>query len=197
MNDVKYYTENQIHLFRMTAKTMADQGACQENSNAIKEWAVIDFITMTGAKVSEVTNVRCGDIRCENGQPAIHIRGNKSRTIKMPESLATHLNSFLNWKESRGESISGNSHLFIGQRGPMGSQAIQGIIKKYLKMLGIYEHGKSVHALRHTFAIELYRREKDIHNLKKQLGHRSVQTTIIYADLLDKEKEEQVKQSKN
>ncbi len=41
---------------------------------------------------------------------------------------------------------------------------------------------KNLHALRHTFALNLYRKAKDILILKLALGHRSLSNTMIYAD---------------
>lgn len=41
---------------------------------------------------------------------------------------------------------------------------------------------KKFHSLRHTFAIELYKRTKDLQLVKIALGHRNIQNTIVYAD---------------
>jgi len=90
---------------------------------------------------------------------------------------------FIAWKESRGESTGVDDHIFIGQSGPWTTQAIQQLVKKYLKQPGLYESEKSVHPLRHSYAVEFYRKEKDLRALQKQLGHASVQTTQIYADV--------------
>lgn len=43
---------------------------------------------------------------------------------------------------------------------------------------------KKFHSLRHTFAIELYTRTKDIRLLQVALGHRNITNTMIYADYL-------------
>ena len=77
-----------------------------------------------------------------------------------------------------------DDYLFMGQRGPWSSQAIQQVVKKWLKKLNLYQSGKSVHALRHSYAVELYRSTKDLRLVQKLLGHVSIQTTTIYADVL-------------
>tara|TARA_B100000749_G_scaffold280899_1_gene280953 strand:+ start:28400 stop:29089 length:690 start_codon:yes stop_codon:yes gene_type:complete len=41
---------------------------------------------------------------------------------------------------------------------------------------------KKFHSLRHTFAIELYKKTKDIRLLQMALGHRNIANTMIYAD---------------
>jgi len=120
-------------------------------------------------------------------------KGSKPRTIQIPESLKKHLKQCLKWKKSRGEPVSEDDHVFVGQRGPWTSQAIQQIVKKYLKALGLYENGKSAHALRHSYAVELYRKEKDLRAVQKQLGHSSVQSTQIYADVTKEDIQGQIK----
>jgi len=75
----------------------------------------------------------------------------------------------------------------------MTAQALQQIVKKYLKQLGLYEPGKSVHALRHSYAVELYSREKDLRAVQKQLRHVSIQSTLVYADVTKEQIAEQVK----
>ena len=41
---------------------------------------------------------------------------------------------------------------------------------------------KKLHALRHTFAINLYKKTRDIRLVQVALGHRNVMNTMIYAD---------------
>lgn len=41
---------------------------------------------------------------------------------------------------------------------------------------------KKFHSLRHTFAIRLYKKTKDIRLLQVALGHRNITNTMIYAD---------------
>jgi integrase/recombinase XerD len=99
----------------------------------------------------------------------------------------------LKWKEQRGEATGKDDYMFVGQRGPWTSQAVQQIVKKYLKALDIYESGKSVHALRHSYAVHLYRKDKDLKAVQKQLGHSSIQTTQVYADITKEDIQGQIK----
>ncbi len=50
-----------------------------------------------------------------------------------------------------------------------------------------------MHALRHSYAVEIYRKEKDLRALQKQLGHSTTQTTEIYADVLTEDIQRQLK----
>jgi len=98
----------------------------------------------------------------------------------------------IKWKEKRNEGTENDDHLFIGQRRFWTDQAIRQFIKKYLRQLGLYENGKSVHALRHSYAVQLYKKEKDLRAVQKQLGHSSIQTTQIYADVTKEDIQQQI-----
>lgn len=41
---------------------------------------------------------------------------------------------------------------------------------------------KPLHCLRHTAAVRMYRQTKDIHFVKRLLGHRNIANTLIYVD---------------
>ncbi len=196
VDGVKYYNEKQIKLIRRTVRGQAALDQASGQITALREWMVIDLITSTGLRVSEAANVRCGDIRAGYGESALFVRdgkGSKSRTVQIPDSLKKHLKQFVAWKVNRGEPTGHDDHLFWGQRGPWGPQAIQQLTKKYLKALGLYENEKSVHALRHSYAVELYRQDKDLRTVQKQLGHASIQTTQIYADVTTDDVQNQIK----
>ena len=66
-------------------------------------------------------------------------------------------------------------------------------MKKYLKKLNLYERGKSVHALRHSYVVNLYSKDKDLRAVQKQLRHVSIQSTMVYGDVSDEMISEQIK----
>ena len=192
----KYYGKGQIRLLRRTAKDQSILDRQKGKVTGIREWMAIDILTSTGVRVAEAANIRCGDLKLGYSESEILIRegkGCRSRTIQIPESLKKHLKQFLRWKQGRGDPVEEEDHLFIGQRGHWTPQAIQQIVKKYLRLLGLYESGKSAHALRHSYAVEFYRREKDLRALQKQLGHSSIQTTQIYADVTKEDTQSQLR----
>jgi integrase/recombinase XerD len=104
-------------------------------------------------------------LRTNYGESAVFVRcgkGSKSGSVQIPDSLRQHLKSFLKWKEDRGEAVGNDDHLFIGQRGPWTGSAVGQIVKQHLRRLNLYEPGKSAHSLRHSYAVQLYRQQKDL-----------------------------------
>jgi integrase/recombinase XerD len=196
IDGVKYYTDQQIKLFRRTIRDQAALDLERGQVTAVREWMAVDLITSSGLRVSEAANIRCGDLKAGYGESALFVRdgkGAKSRTVQIPDALKRHLKQFVVWKASRGEPIGPDDHLLLGQRGPWTAQAIQQLVKKYLKNLGLYENEKSVHALRHSYAVEFYKQQKDLRALQKQLGHSSIETTQIYADVTAEDIQKQIR----
>lgn len=57
-------------------------------------------------------------------------------------------------------------------------------LRRYWKDLWPHGSKKKLHALRHTFAMRLYRKTKDIRLVQRALGHRNILNTMIYADYI-------------
>lgn len=196
IDGVKYFNERQIKMLRRAVREQAEIDEQRKNVTGIKEWAVIDVLTSTGLRVSEAANLRCGDLKIGYSESKVFVRDGKGQIsghVVIPDSLKKHLKAFLCWKEKQGEPTGDDDFIFIGQRGAWTSQAIQLIVKKYLRKLGLYERGKSVHALRHSYAVELYSKMKDLRAVQKQLRHVSIQSTMIYADVTDEAISSQIK----
>jgi len=195
-DSLKYFSRNQIRMLRREARDEADLDLKKGKITGIREWMAIDLLTSTGLRVSEAANLKCGDLKLGYGESKIIIekgKGDICGPVIINESLKQHLKQFLHWKEGQGEPTDEAAPLFMGQRGKWTAQAIQMVVKKYLKALNLYEPGKSVHALRHSYGVELYAREKDLRAVQKQLRHLSIQSTLIYADVTDENISQQIK----
>ena len=196
VDGIKYFNEKQIKMIRRAVRDQSEMDMKKGQVTAIREWMVIDLLTCTGMRVSEAANLRCGDLKIGYTESKIYIRegkGHVSGHVVINDAVKKHLKAFVAWKQQLGEHTGEDDYLFVGQRGAWTSQAIQQIVKKYLKKLDLYEKGKAVHALRHSYAVELYSKDKDLRAVQKQLRHVSIQSTLVYADVTDESIGNQIK----
>ena len=63
----------------------------------------------------------------------------------------------------------------------------------YPRLVQIWQHYRPVHkkfhSLRHTFAIRLYKKTRDIRLVQVALGHRNIANTMVYADYVYSQQE--------
>lgn len=116
----------------------------------------------TGARAQELLNLRSEDVNTYDHSIYIRgLKGSNDREIPLPLWLFRELTQI------RGEG----EKLF-----PISYNRLRQIWELYRPT------PKKFHALRHTFAIRLYRKTKDLRLVQVALGHRNITNTMIYAD---------------
>lgn len=194
--EIKYFTNQQIKLIRREVRNVDALARGKDQVTGVREWMLIDILTSTGLRSAEAADLRCGDILTSYGELSIFVRagkGYKTRYVQITAGLKTHLNSFLKWKTEQGEPTGKDCHLFLGQRGPWTPAGVQQCCKKWVRHCDLDQPGLSAHTFRHSYAVELYRSERCLRTVQKQLGHASIQTTQIYADVLKEDIQAQIK----
>ncbi len=180
---MKYFTHQEIKDLRKVVKNKAQLHLQKGNVTGIREWLAINILTSAGLRGSEVANLRCDDCLISNQKSALYIRTNKwgkTRTVQVPQTLKLHLKRYLAWKRKRGEPTGPDNHLLQGQRGPWETSAISQMVKKWLRHLGLYEPGKAVHSLRHSYAIQLCKKGGNPEVIKEQMGFCNDQQVVAY-----------------
>lgn len=150
--NINYSTEQQIKLLRRVLRNAATLAKINNNITTTREWMLIDLLINSDIRETEISNLRCGDIKIDHDQSEIFIRnskGAKSRTVEIPVSLKTHIKSFLHWKENRGEPTGSDDYLFIvGQKRHITTAAVRQCIKKWVKKL--CKQGKPTRSAKYT-----------------------------------------------
>ncbi|MGZ3746939.1 MAG: tyrosine-type recombinase/integrase [Pseudobdellovibrionaceae bacterium] len=132
---------------------------------------LIDLGLRTGGRAQELLNLTLADLNTYD--ESVFIRGLKNsndREIPLHSDFFHRLHKFAMQQDGR--------HLF-------------GI--SYNRLYQIWEFYRPVpkkfHSLRHTFAIELYQKSKDLRLVQVALGHRNITNTMIYADYVYSQQE--------
>ncbi len=152
------------------------------------EWAVIDFLLNTGARASECRKVKIKDLNLSR-EPTITVlgKGKKLRTITISNQLKKHLQKFIVWKESANQDVNPDSYLFLSKMGNYYSlMGMQQLFKRVAKRAGL-RSVYSIHSLRHAFGFLIFQKSKNIRLTQLLLGHQSLNTTMIYTHVSEKE----------
>ncbi|MCR4279799.1 MAG: tyrosine-type recombinase/integrase [Candidatus Komeilibacteria bacterium] len=131
----------------------------------------------SGLRVSEVINLRVGDIDFDN--LSIHIKeakGQKDRITIFPEKIIDQLKVITLGYTAR-------DFVFVSERGgKMSTRSLQLLFAAALKKSGITKPA-TFHSLRHSFATHLLENGVDIRYVQKILGHESIRTTQQYTQV--------------
>jgi site-specific recombinase XerD len=133
-----------------------------------------------GLRVSEVVNLKISDIDSGNMQVLVERgKGKKDRYVNLPESILGDLRAY--YREYRP-----GNYLFEGQGGGKYSiRSVQNVFKAAMQKANINKD-VGIHGLRHSFATHLLESGTDISHIQQLLGHNSVQTTMTYAKVAQK-----------
>lgn len=161
---------------------------CRGDRYAVRNATIVETLLGTGLRVSEICSLVVADLFLDAGCPNVLVRrgkGGKTRLVAISASLARYLSAFIKWKKSIGEHVVPTGPLFVSERGgAMHRSAVHRLWKAALRLAGLpTRHG--VHATRHSYAVEVYRRTRDLRLTQRLLGHSSPNTTQVYASLLD------------
>ena len=183
-----FMTPEQVHRLKAVARKAAEEALKRGHKGPVRDWAILHVALDAGLRVSELAHLRVGDLLLEPGHGAIIVRrgkGGKERSVHIGEPLRRHLQEFLEWKKLVGEPVSPEAYLFLSPRGgPLTRQALWLMFKRYAKKAGLPERF-TIHTCRHTYASLLYRASRyNLRLVQKQLGHASIRTTQVYADVL-------------
>jgi len=147
----------------------------------LRDDALIELLYSTGLRVSEIANLKIGDINFEKSEIKILGKGNKQRVVifnnKSKEKIIKYMKNDKRLISLKTEALFQNKF-----KQSLSPRSIQRLLKKYLNFSGINSK-YSTHTLRHTFATHLLEGGADIKVIQQLLGHSSPETTKIYTHL--------------
>lgn len=141
------------------------------------------FSCFTGLRISDVKNLKWGDVCHENGQTFVSVVMRKTtKPLYIPLSRQA-----LKWIPEKGGGEAGD--YVFGNLVNYGN--VNENLKKWAEAAGIRKH-VSYHTSRHSFATMMLTLGADLYTVSKLLGHSSVRHTQIYARIIDRKKDEAV-----
>ena len=145
-----------------------------------RDRCMLEVLYATGLRVSELVNLRAGQVNLNQGVIRILGKGNRERLIPLGEEAVRWLGEFSRGPRSEILLERQTDYLFPTRRGDrMTRQAFWHIIKRYARKASVNKD-LSPHTLRHAFATHLLNHGADLRVVQMLLGHSDLSTTQIY-----------------
>ncbi len=140
-------------------------------TDSLRDSLILELALRTGSRAKELLAIRKTDLNPYDETVFIRgMKGSNDRELPLPPELFARLSRF-------ADSRKGDLVFEIG----------------YHRLRQIWDWyrpaPKKFHCLRHTFAIRLYRKTKDLRLVQVALGHRNITNTMIYADYIYSQQE--------
>lgn len=148
--------------------------------SAERDKAIIGVFAETGVRVSELCNIRIGNVEFYRGGGSIHIdlgKGSKSRTVPFSRRCSNLLTAYLVTRPG----TAADDYLFVNVGRNEGLPMTRGNVLKLITRLGKKAGVRvSPHLLRTTAACLLAKNGCAAWQLKEILGHEDIATTMRY-----------------
>jgi site-specific recombinase XerD len=205
LDRTKYMTEPEVRELRRVVESKAHADLATGRTTWPRFWMALDLAVSAGLRVSEIAGLRIGNLHLNgignlnsnhsnNGEARMRVlgKGQKVRDVFISSGLMKHLSNYLLWKRLLEEPMEPEAFVLVSShRKPYSPRTLQYAFKECLKEAGLPLH-YSIHACRHSYGTILYRKTKNLRLVQKQLGHSSITTTTVYADVSAEEAVEAV-----
>lgn len=149
---------------------------------------MVKFALMTGARIETIAGLRWADVDLDGGRLLFRVKGGGRQVFPMNAELRAFLSAL-----PRAEALPHREFVITFVDGQTGERkrirasggSLFDDFRKALAAAGIADF--RFHDLRHTFATRLLRLTGNLKLVSRLLGHRSIETTMRYAHVLDKD----------
>ena len=139
------------------------------------------FSCLTGLRKSDIERLKWGDVSKQGNYTRITFRQKKTRGVEYADINEQAVSLM-------GERGADDERVFVGFKY---SAYLNVELNRWALRAGITKH-ISYHTSRHTFALMMLDLGVDIYTLSRLLGHKEINTTMIYAHILDEKKQDAV-----
>ncbi len=143
----------------------------------LRNRAILEVMYRAGLRVSEVINLKPGDIRWGSGIMEVRSgKGGKDRNVPVDSETLGWLRAW------QGQRPGRRQRFFTTLQGkPLSARYLQQLVKRLAHKAGLERADQiTPHVFRHTYATELLNSDFTIREVQTLLGHSNVSTTQIY-----------------
>lgn len=162
----------------------ADNGTAQ----GVRDHALLLFLYNTGARATEAAHLKVADLQLSSGRSTdnafvkLYGKGGRFRICPLWSRTANELSGLI-----RGRG--GEQPAFLNRCGqPLTRFGVHAVVERYARRIAsqfpaLCKKRVSPHTIRHTTATHLLRAGVDINTIRAWLGHVSLSTTNVYAQI--------------
>jgi len=157
--------------------------ASDQDPVALRNWALIETLYSSGARVGELVGADVDDLDRERKAIRLFGKGRKERIVPMGEPAIHALDGWLATGRKKLARSNSPPALFLGVRGGrLNQRAAREVINKLTTSQD--SEGVSPHAMRHSMATHLLEGGADLRSVQEMLGHASLATTQRYTHVM-------------
>ena len=154
----------------------------RRTSLGLRDHAVLLLLARLGLRAHEIIALQIQDCDWDSGCLRVRSKTGRERLLPMPADVGEAIAAYL----KRGRPVSKDRHLFLRSMAPIrgfkpGSYAIGSIVRYALRRAKVDAPHSGSHQFRHALAVRMLQRGASLGEIGEVLGHRSAQTTSIYA----------------
>lgn len=156
----------------------------RNSAQGLRDYVMLLFLYNTGARANEAAHVNIRDLSLDASPPSVRLIGKGGKVRHCPLWSSTC--------KEMGGLVAGrmpNERAFLNRRKqPMTRFGIHALVKRHAvkasrMVTSLCKKQVGPHTVRHTSAVHLLRAGVDINTIRAWLGHASLDTTHIYAEV--------------
>jgi integrase/recombinase XerC len=146
-----------------------------------RDRAMLELLYSSGLRLSELTDLNCGDVDMHDRTVRVTGKGNKDRIVPVGRHA---LKALVQWQGTRAEMADPEERaLFVSNRGTrISTRSVQARVSHWARRQGI-DVNVYPHLFRHSFATHLLESSHDLRGVQELLGHSNISTTQVYTHL--------------
>ena len=149
----------------------------------IRDRAILELWYACGLRISELAELKIGDIMSEVEVIRVRGKGDKQRLVPFGKYAQKALEDYLSRARPKLQKAKSFDILFLSQKGgKLSRMGLWSIFVKYCQKAGLSKP-VTPHVLRHSCATHMIEGGADIRTVMEFLGHADITTTQIYTHL--------------
>ena len=146
-----------------------------------RDYAILLLLARLGLRAGEIVSLELEDIDWNASCLSVRGKGGRRNQLPLPKDVGDAIAAYL----QRGRPRTPCRRVFLRAtapvRGFLGPSAVSTVVRHALVRAGVQAPTRGAHQFRHGLASEMLRHGASLAEIGELLGHRSPETTKIYA----------------